>query len=107
LSAILKESIIILGNLLFRSNEENAMGRLSIDYPDNFTVAFNQSKDTFEQEAKMAMAVKLFEMGRLTSGQAAYMAGVSRVQFLLECSRFGVPSVYWEQEEIEAELDGV
>ena len=80
------------------------MGRLSIDYPDNFTASFNQSKDAFEREAKMAMAVKLFEIGRLTSGQAAHMAGVSRVQFLLECSRFGVPSVSWEQEEIEAEL---
>jgi predicted HTH domain antitoxin len=83
------------------------MGRLSIDYPDNFTASFNQSKDAFEREAKMAMAVKLFEMGRLTSGQAAHMAGVSRVQFLLECSRFGVPSVSWEQEEIEAELAGL
>ena len=83
------------------------MGRLNIDYPDNFTAAFNQSKDAFEQEAKMAMAVKLFEMGRLSSGQAAHMAGVSRIKFLLECSRFGVPSVYWEQEEIKAELDGV
>jgi len=83
------------------------MGRLSIDYPDNFIASFNQSKDSFEREAKMAMAVKLFEMGRLTSGQAAHMAGVSRVQFLLECSRFGVPSVSWEQEEIEAELAGL
>ncbi len=83
------------------------MGRLSIDYPDSFTASFNQSKDAFEREAKMAMAVKLFEMGRLTSGQAAHMAEVSRVQFLLECSRFGVPSVSWEQEEIEAEFDGI
>jgi predicted HTH domain antitoxin len=83
------------------------MVRLSIDYPDNFTASFNQSKDAFEREAKMAMAVKLFEMGRLTYGQAAHMAGVSRVQFFLECSRFGVPSVSWEQEEIEAELAGL
>jgi len=83
------------------------MGRLSIDYPDNLTAVFNQSKVDFEQEAKMAMAVKLFEMGRLTSGQAAHMAEVSRVKFLLECSRFGVPSVSWEQEEIEAEFDGI
>ncbi len=83
------------------------MGRLSIDYPDNFTAAFNQSKDAFEQEAKMAMAAKLFETGRLSSGQAAHMAGISRVKFLLECSRFGVPSVYWEQEEIEAEFNGL
>jgi len=83
------------------------VGRLSIDYPDNFTAAFNQSKDAFEQEAKMAMAAKLFETGRLSSGQAAHMAGISRVKFLLECSRFGVPSVYWEQEEIEAEFNGL
>ncbi len=36
---------------------------------------------TFEHEARMAAAVKLFEMGRLTSGQAAQLAGLPRVTF--------------------------
>jgi len=52
----------------------------------------------------MALAVKLFELGRLTSGQAAQLAGVSRVSFLLEYHRFGVPSVVWDDDEITAEL---
>ncbi len=52
----------------------------------------------------MAMAVKLFEMGKLTSGQAAKLAGISRVQFLMDCARFGVPSVTWDKDEIEAEF---
>ena len=50
------------------------------------------------------MAAKLFELGKATSGQAAELAGISRVRFLLECSRMGVPSVYWDQDEINAEF---
>ena len=52
----------------------------------------------------MALAVKLYEMGRLTSGQAASLAGISRVAFLLSCKRYGSASVEWDQEELEAEF---
>lgn len=81
------------------------MGTLSIEYPEYLTATLNQSREDFEQEARMAMAVKLFELGRLTSGQAARLAGIGRVEFLLECSRFGVPSVFWEKDEIKYEFD--
>ena len=81
------------------------MGTINVDYPESLTATLNQSREAFEREARMAMAAKLFELGRLTSGQAAKLAGISRVSFLLECSRFGVPSVYWEQDEIEAEFE--
>lgn len=69
---------------------------LSVKYPETIPATFNVSPEAFEQEAKMAMAVKLFELGRLTSGQAAVMAGLSRVTFLLQCHRFGVASVDWD-----------
>jgi predicted HTH domain antitoxin len=81
------------------------MGTISVEYPESLTATLNQSREAFEREARMAMAAKLFELGRLTSGQAAKLAGISRVSFLLECSRFGVPSVYWEHDEIEAEFE--
>ena len=87
-----------------RKTDGKDMVTLRIEYPDDWSAAFHQGRDAFEQEAKMAMAVKLFEMGKLTSGQAAKLAGVSRVQFLLDCARFGVPSVSWDQDEIEAEF---
>ena len=54
--------------------------------------------------ARFALAVKLYEMGRLTSGQAARLAGVSRVTFLLDCRRYGAASVEWDQAEIDAEF---
>ena len=52
----------------------------------------------------MALAVKLFEMGRLTSGQAAQLAGIPRVAFLLSCPQWGVLAVDWDTGELEAEF---
>jgi len=80
------------------------MRTIEIKYPDTIPAILNLSPDKFEQEAKFALAVKLYEMGRLTSGQAARLAGVSRVAFLLDCQRYGASSVDWDNTEIDAEF---
>ena len=80
------------------------MRTLSVKYPGTIPATINVSPETFEEEAKMAMAVKLYELGRLTSGQAAAIAGIPRVEFLLQCHRFGVASVEWNNEELGNEF---
>lgn len=81
-----------------------AMRSIEIEYPETLAAALNLSPEAFSQEAKLALAVKLFELGRVTSGQAARLAGVPRAQFLLECRRFGAASVSWDEEELAAEF---
>lgn len=76
-------------------------------YPEALPALANMSPAAFENEARLAMAAKLYELGRITSGQAAALAGIGRTDFLLSCSRFGVPSVIWEEQEIKRELDGL
>ena len=83
------------------------MKTLSINYPESVLATLNLSPETFEQEAKTALAVKLYELGRLTSGQASAMAGISRVAFLLGCHRYGANAVQWDQEELDAEFSDI
>lgn len=79
--------------------------QLKIDYPENLPDALQQTREQFEQEAKMAMAVKLFEMKRISSGMAAQLAGIDRVSFLLNLYHYGVPMIDLTKEELIADFD--
>jgi predicted HTH domain antitoxin len=78
--------------------------QLVIDYPQLLPDALQQTRADFEQEAKMAMAVKLFEMKRLSSGVAANLAGMDRVTFLLSLHRYGVAMIDLDDEDLLADL---
>ena len=78
--------------------------QLTIHYPDTFPDALGSTREQFEQEAKWAMAVKLFEMKRLSSGMAAAMLGVDRVTFLLKLSDYNVPIIDLTEEELLSDM---
>ena len=80
------------------------MNAMQIEYPESWTAAAGSTTERFESEARMALAMKLFEMGRLTSGQAAQLAGVSRVAFLFNCPQWNVSVVNWDAAELAAEF---
>jgi len=79
--------------------------QLIIEYPKLLPDALQQTRADFEQEARMAMAVKLFEMKRLSSGIAARLAGMDRVTFLLSLHRYGVAMIDLDAEELFADLE--
>ena len=58
-----------------------------------------------KKEAKMAMAVKLFELKRISSGMAAKIAGVDRSTFLLDLHRYGVEMINMEPEELTSDVE--
>lgn len=80
------------------------MNAITLEYPNSWLVPMATDALHFAKDAKMAAAVKLFEVGKLTSGQAAQFAGVGRAEFLLGCRQWGVDSVNWDADEIEAEF---
>ena len=78
---------------------------LVIDYPSLLPDALQQSREQFEQEAKMAMAVKLFELKRLSSGMAAQLVGMDRVSFLLSLHHYGVSMIDLGEAELESDMN--
>jgi predicted HTH domain antitoxin len=76
-----------------------------IKYPELLPDALQQTRADFEQEARMAMAVKLFEMKRLSSGIAARLVGMDRVTFLLSLHRYGVAMIDLDEEDLLADLE--
>ncbi|GEP41793.1 UPF0175 family protein [Brevifollis gellanilyticus] len=77
------------------------MKTLSIHYPESLLGSLHVSESEFEREARMAMAVKLFDTGRLSSGQAAELADMPRVHFLYELGRWGVSTLQTSEDELE------
>ena len=76
---------------------------LVVSIPESLPDAMQTSPEEFAREAKMAMAVKLYELKRLSSGMAAQLAGVSRVEFLLELHRYGVSVIDLTAEEVASD----
>ena len=57
------------------------------------------------EEARLLLMVKLFEMGKLSLGQAADLAGYSKPTFVELLGKLGVPVIDYPSEELEQELN--
>lgn len=63
------------------------------------------SEAEFSSEARLLLAAKLYEPGRLSTGMAAELAGLDRLKFLDALARFGVPAISLLDEEITREIE--
>ncbi len=66
------------------------MAILQIEYPDEILVSLKETKDDFAIELKVAAAVKLYEMGKLSSGKAAKLAGMDKITFLKTLGKYQI-----------------
>jgi predicted HTH domain antitoxin len=77
---------------------------LTIPYSDDLLLSMKRSPQEFESEARLLLAVKLYEMDRITTGAAATLAGISRVAFMFELSRFGLSPMGQDPSELAEDL---
>jgi len=83
-----------------------ATRQIVIDVPETVLVAEKTDETAFGRELRMLAAVKLYELGRLSSGRAAELAGMPLVEFLLALGRYKVFPFEHELCELEAEHAG-
>ena len=79
-------------------------GTLTIDYGDEVLLALGLSPEQFSEEVKILVAVKLYEMGRLSSGVAARLAGIPKPLFLIKLADYDVDTFQLTEEELRQDL---
>jgi predicted HTH domain antitoxin len=85
--------------------EPGATMNLNIPYPPEVLWALQKEPDEFEAEARLLLALKLYETGKLSTGLAAKLAGVPRTTFLFLLGQHGLSPFGEEPAELERDLE--
>ena len=80
------------------------MKTMTIQYDESIPFSLGESPLAFEHEAAFLLALKLFELGRLSAGKAAEMCGLAKLTFLWKAGGLGVPAARLDDDQFEAEF---
>ncbi len=79
------------------------MSQILLEIPDEALLALKVSDAQIGDALRLAAAVKLFEIGRLSSGAAARLAGVPRTVFLTRLADYGVDTFRLTEDQLRRE----
>ena len=79
--------------------------QMTLEYPVELPLLLNTSRKEFEAEVRFLAAAKLYELGKISSGKAAQMASLPRVEFLTKLGQYGIAAVNLSGDEIRAEVE--
>jgi len=65
-------------------------GIINIEYPESLATTLGLNGKDFEYEMKTSSLVKLFELGKVSSGVAATVLGLTRLDFLDLLAKYNV-----------------
>jgi predicted HTH domain antitoxin len=80
------------------------MSEITLSIPDETLLALKVNPDQLGAELRLAAAVKLYELGRMSSGAAAKLAGVPRTVFLNRLADYSVDTFTLSEEELRQEI---
>ena len=80
------------------------MHQITIQISEGTALALKIPPEKLGEEVRLAAAIKLYELGKLSSGAAATLAGIPKVIFLSKLAEYGVNTFELTEEELKEAL---
>lgn len=80
------------------------MSAIHLEIPEETLISLKTDSEAFARDMKLLTAVKLFELGKLSSGRAAQLAGLTRVEFLLVLRNYQVAPFRLTDEDLRQDI---
>ncbi|ETX08904.1 UPF0175 family protein [Candidatus Entotheonella palauensis] len=80
------------------------MGEITLSVPDDLDVVLNVQPGELPNELLFAAAVKLFEIGKISAGKAAELAGMPKPLFLTKLTELGVSACTLNAEDVAEDI---
>jgi predicted HTH domain antitoxin len=80
------------------------MATLTLTFPDDLEEVLGRTPAEAGATLRLMAALKLYELGRVSAGWAAELAGLDKVAFLEVASRHGAPAYNYPEEELDKQL---
>lgn len=80
------------------------MTQLTLQMPEAAFATLHRAPNEFTQEMRVAAAVKWYELGQVSQGRAAEIAGLTRAGFIDALARYRVSPFQYTVEELAEEM---
>lgn len=77
---------------------------IAVTYPESLAQSLKLADSEFEREIKTISLLKLYELGKISSGTAAKILGIHRVDFIEEMEKYKV-SVFNDETDLEEDVN--
>lgn len=80
------------------------MTTIQLEFPEEVFASLRRSPDEFAREMRQAAAIHWYSRGEVSQEQAARVAGMNRVDFLLALGAAGVDTVVVDMQDLKQEI---
>ena len=81
------------------------MEKIVLEIPEEILISLKETTEEFSRDILILAAVKLYQMGKLSSDRASQLAGIPRVSFLQSLARYRVPIFDLTAEELQRDFE--
>jgi predicted HTH domain antitoxin len=87
------------------TSEASAMSSVKIEIEEPLAALLHQTNQPVQQAGREMIILELYRRGSISSGKAAELLGMERIDFIKHASRLGIPYIDMTEDEWAAEMD--